>query len=219
MFDSIAGRYDLLNRVLSGGRDKVWRNRAAGLLPVLRSDARILDLCGGTGDFCLALRRRGLTGHCLIGDLSRPMMALSRPKGVRADLTVMDALSPPLREKSFEVVLCGFGMRNLPNLEAGIRQAYGLLKPGGLFLTLDFFRPEGVVPRFFYHGLAPLFIPFMGWALGSKKTAYVYLVQSVRAFRSVGEYAALCRETGFVQVKTAALDFGIAHAVVAVKES
>lgn len=223
MFDAIAGRYDLLNRLLSAGRDLAWRRRSARLLPPLGKGARVLDLCGGTGDFTAALRRAGSRAGFVLGDFSRPMLALSLPKKLAAPPVVLDALHPPLKEGSFDAVLCGFGMRNLDDTAAGICAVHALLKPGGAFLTLEFFRPANPFTRFFYGVLAPAFIPPLGWLLGSRDSgrgdAYDYLVRSVRRFRSAGEYAALCREAGFATTRIQAQDGGIAHAVLAVKEA
>lgn len=220
MFDAIAGRYDLLNRFLSAGRDVAWRRRSARLLQPLGARARVLDLCGGTGDFTVALqkaRRTASTTQFVLGDFSRPMLALSVPKGLTAAPVVLDALHPPLKDATFDAVLCGFGMRNLDDTAAGIRAVHDLLKPGGAFLTLEFFRPANPFTWFFYGVLAPIFIPPLGWLLGSKRDAYDYLVRSVRRFRSAEEYAALCRAAGFITTRIQAQDGGIAHAVLAVK--
>jgi demethylmenaquinone methyltransferase/2-methoxy-6-polyprenyl-1,4-benzoquinol methylase len=217
MFNAIAGRYDLLNRLLSAGRDVAWRRRSVRLLPPLGAQARVLDLCGGTGDFTAALRRAGSKAPCVLGDFSLPMLKLSRPKGLGAAPVVLDALHPPLRDGGFDAVLCGFGMRNLDDTAAGIRAVHALLKPGGAFLTLEFFRPANPFTRFFYGVLAPAFIPLSGKLLGSKRDAYDYLVRSVRRFRSAEEYAALCRAAGFAETRIEARDGGIAHAVLAVK--
>ena len=219
MFDAIAARYDGMNRVLSAGRDEVWRRKAARLLPRLGDNGRVLDLCGGTGDLCRALRRQGVQACCVIGDFSWPMLALARPKRLQAHLAVMDALRLPLRDASFDAVICGFGMRNLESLEKGVGEIHRLLKPGGSFLTLDFFRPTTPFTRFFYRVFAPAFILLAGWLLGTRRDAYAYLTRSVLGFRSVEEYAALCLEGGFEKVAVAPCDFGIAHAVSAVKRS
>jgi ubiquinone/menaquinone biosynthesis methyltransferase len=217
MFDEIAGRYDRLNRVLSLRRDLAWRRTAVRMLPPLDPGTTVLDLCGGTGDFAAALRRSGSRVACVLGDFSRPMLARSISKKLDAPPVVMDALAPPLRPKSLGTVMCGFGMRNLDDTTAGIRAVHALLKPEGCFVTLEFFRPDAAFARFFYGVLAPIFIPFTGKALGSRRAAYEYLVDSVRKFRTAREYAALCREAGFGEVRVHALDGGIAHAVLAVK--
>lgn len=217
MFDAIARRYDRLNHVLSAGRDLAWRRAAVRMPPLPGPDAAVLDLCGGTGDFTAALRKAGSTASCIIGDFSRPMLALSVPKNLRAAPVVLDALRPPLHPAALDLVLCGFGMRNLDDTAAGIRVVHDLLKPGGSFVTLEFFRPAGAFARLFYGVLAPLFIPLMGALLGSRRTAYEYLVNSVRNFRTAEEYAALCRAAGFTDVKIRAHDFGIAHSVCATR--
>jgi demethylmenaquinone methyltransferase/2-methoxy-6-polyprenyl-1,4-benzoquinol methylase len=216
MFDAISGRYDLLNHSLSAGRDTVWRRKAVNLFQVSKSNALVLDLCGGTGDFSLAWNRKHANDTCIVGDFSQSMLQMGARKGM-SHLSVMDALSLPFKDGMFDVVLCGFGMRNLDDLEAGIRAVHSVLKPGGTFLTLEFFRPETGFTIFFYRGLAPLFIPILGAALGSKKSAYEYLVKSVQGFCGVDKYADLCRSAGFGDVQTRAYDFGIAHAVVAMK--
>ena len=100
----------------------------------------------------------------------------------------MDALRPCFKDGVFDAGLCAYGMRNLDSLDGGIDAIGRLLKPGGIFITLEFFRPTTVFTRFFYHGLAPLCIPFLGWFFSSRRQAYAYLVDSIRRFRSVGEY-------------------------------
>src|SRR4051812_25835666 len=118
MFDSIAERYDRLNHALSLGRDAAWRRKAASLVPS-RPGAKILDLCGGTGDFCQALELHGAKAVSTVGDFSLPMLRLGKRKGISANWVVLDALAPPFREETFDVVLCGFGMRNLDRLSEG----------------------------------------------------------------------------------------------------
>ena len=218
MFDSIAGRYDTLNHILSSGRDMSWRRRSVGLLPGLGVSMRVLDLCGGTGDFSLALRKSGFQGDCVLADFSRPMLGLSRKKSVlRAEPVLADALSPPFKEKTFDALLCAFGMRNLDNVEEGIHHAHGLLKTGGCFLTLEFFRPTTPFSRILYHILAPVLMPLVGKILGSRSSAYAYLADSVAGFCNVEEYRMKCQAAGFIEIQILSLDFGVAHAVLARK--
>ncbi len=221
MFDAIAGRYDCLNGFLSAGRDSRWRQKAAALLlrdlPRGGANARMLDLCGGTGDFTRALRAAGFSGFIVNADFSRPMLRTSADKGVQAAAVLSDALHPPFGDGYFDAVVCGFGMRNLDALAAGIGIVQRLLRPGGVFVTLEFFRPATPFTRFFYRRAAPVFMPLAGRLFGSQRAAYTYLSQSVLKFSSVEEYAALCRAQGFAEVHALSLDFGIAHAVRAVK--
>ncbi len=108
-------------------------------------------------------------------------------------------------------------MRNLDSVEGGIEAIGRLLKPGGMFITLEFFRPTTAFTRFFYHGLAPLSIPVLGWLFSSRRQAYAYLVDSIRRFQSVREYRDGFRGRGFREVDVIPCDFGISHIVTAVK--
>jgi demethylmenaquinone methyltransferase / 2-methoxy-6-polyprenyl-1,4-benzoquinol methylase len=236
MFDGIARHYDFLNHFLSAGRDRAWRKKAAHLLPG-QGSPRILDLCGGTGDFWKAwndshtgLRREAGSPTKagkpagIIADFSLGMLLEARRKfpgnsglGGGPALVRMDALQPCFKAGSFDAVLCAYGMRNLDSLGSGIDAIGLLLKPGGTFITLEFFRPTTLFTRFFYHGLAPLSIPFLGWFFSSRKQAYTYLVESIRGFKSVGEYRDCFRDRGFREVSIIACDFGISHIVTAVK--
>ncbi|HOX52025.1 MAG TPA: ubiquinone/menaquinone biosynthesis methyltransferase [Fibrobacteria bacterium] len=211
MFDRISGGYDTLNHVLSARRDLAWRRKAVAMLP--RRQQRILDLCGGTGDFLLAARREGIAmTDSVVADFSAGMMAVLPAKGLPAGVQA-DALSMPFRDGSFDTVLCGFGMRNLDDLAAGVREIRRVLKPGGTFSTLEFFRPHTLVSRSFYGAVAPVAIPFVGRAFGSSREAYEYLVRSIRRFRSSGEYAQLLASEGFSDVKVKELDFGLCTAI------
>jgi len=233
MFDGIARRYDFLNHFLSAGRDRAWRRRAAACL---KGDAplRVLDLCGGTGDFwktwaeTQGARAPGSRG--VIADFSLPMLREAQRKlapgrqpagaggrGGGPALVRMDALHPCFKEGSFDAVLCAYGMRNLDSVSGGIDAIGKLLKPGGLFITLEFFRPTNAFTRFFYHGLAPLCIPLLGWFFSSRRQAYAYLVDSIRRFQSVREYRDSFRGRGFRDVAIIPCDFGISHIVTAVK--
>ncbi len=240
MFDGIADRYDFLNHFLSAGRDRAWRSQAIDGLQFSNS-AKVLDLCGGTGDFWQSWSkmqpeslprperppqlRRGV-----IADFSLPMLQEAarkfRSPSINAAsengkptpyLVRMDALKPCFKAGTFDVVLCGFGMRNLDSLSAGIQAVGPLLRTQGTFLTLEFFRPTSLFTFCFYRILAPVCIPIVGWMFSSKRAAYTYLVDSILKFCSVSEYAALFRIQGYSPVSVVACDFGISHIVTAVK--
>jgi demethylmenaquinone methyltransferase/2-methoxy-6-polyprenyl-1,4-benzoquinol methylase len=245
MFDGIAGRYDFLNRFLSAGRDRAWRNKAAERLRG-RGVTRVLDLCGGTGDFwhswMEAERKhsRNTEGRAsappagqerspaplgVIADFSLPMLLEARRKflsdpsmaGPRPCLVRMDALHPCFKEGRFDAVLCAYGMRNLDSLGMGLDAITRQLRPGGIFITLEFFRPTTLFTRFFYGVLAPLAIPVLGGLFSSRREAYAYLVDSIRRFCSVWEYRDRSRKQGFREVDVIPCDFGISHIVTAVK--
>lgn len=211
MFDRISGRYDLLNHVLSGSRDISWRRTAVRMLP--ETPSRILDLCGGTGDFLATARAMGRASEgSVVADFAWGMMQALPSKGLPAGIQA-DALHLPFRDASFDAVTCGFGMRNLDDLRAGAVEIRRVLKDGGTFVTLEFFRPETLVARTFYSGIAPLAIPLMGALLGSRRDAYEYLVTSIRRFARVGDYARILSESGYRVKAVKTLDFGLCHAV------
>ncbi len=214
MFDSISRRYDFLNRLLSAGRDVAWRKKAARLVGA-RQSLRVLDLCGGTGDFLHAMQKAGHRPSLeVIADFSLPMLMLARKKyGVHC--IQMDALAPALRAASFDVVLCGYGMRNLDSLPKGLQEIRELLKPGGEFVTLEFFRPQGIFARFFYGILAPMAIPVVGRLFSGNRTAYDYLVDSVKRYKTVDEYVLEEKAQGFKPSRIIACDGGISHIVMA----
>jgi len=215
MFDRISGRYDALNHVLSARRDLSWRRTAVGMLPP--GPGRILDLCGGTGDFLLAARAGNREApNSVVADFARGMMVPLQSKGLPSGIQA-DALRLPFRDGSFDTVLCGFGMRNLDDLGAGTREVRRVLKSGGSFVTLEFFRPETFVSQAFYGAVAPLLIPAAGRVFGSSREAYEYLVRSIRRFVPVGGYATLLSESGFEAAKIVSLDFGLCCAVAARK--
>jgi demethylmenaquinone methyltransferase / 2-methoxy-6-polyprenyl-1,4-benzoquinol methylase len=227
MFDGIARRYDLLNHLLSAGRDRAWRKKAVARLDGPQA-LRVLDLCGGTGDFWKSWAERpgAARGFGVIADFSLPMLREARRKYVtarrrenfpRPALVRMDALHPCFKDGAFDAVLCGYGMRNLDSLEGGLEQVRALLRPGGRFVTLEFFRPATAFTRLFYQGLAPLAIPFLGGWFSSRREAYAYLVRSIRGFCSVSEYLEMSRQRGFREVSSVACDFGISHIVIGVR--
>ena len=238
MFDGIAVRYDFLNHFLSAGRDRVWRRKAAACLHG-DGNQKVLDLCGGTGDFWktwIEIQSNPRNGAVIsvnrplgiIADFSLPMLQEARRKfaprngsgGKRAAspyLVRMDALKPCFKAGGFDAVICAYGMRNLDSIPTGIEEMRRVLRPGGIFITLEFFRPTTWFTRFFYHGLAPLCIPFLGGALSARREAYSYLVDSIRKFRSVEEYGEQFRQRGFREIAVIPCDFGISHIVTAVK--
>lgn len=211
MFDRISGGYDTLNHVLSARRDLAWRREAVAMLP--KRQLRILDLCGGTGDFLIAARQAGLAGAgSRVADFSFGMMVPLPSKGLPPGIQA-DALRMPFKPESFDAVLCGFGMRNLDDLAGGVAEISRVLKPDGTFVTLEFFRPTTVAAKVFYGGVAPVAIPFVGKAFGSSREAYDYLVRSIRRFVSAKSYQRLMVDKGFRDVRIKRLDFGLCYAV------
>jgi demethylmenaquinone methyltransferase/2-methoxy-6-polyprenyl-1,4-benzoquinol methylase len=212
MFDSIAGRYDFLNHFLSAGRDAAWRKMAVRMLPSDFSGMAV-DVCGGTGDFFKEIKKQFPDSNGIIADFSREMLAAGATKSSEALLVQADALSLPFYNERFDCCVNGFGMRNLDDLSRGIVEAWRVVKPGGYFITLEFFKPQNPFTRAFYGFFAPMLIPLFGALFSGKKEAYEYLVRSIQNFSSVEEYKSLCSQVGWDVVESKACDFGIAHAV------
>jgi len=214
MFAAIAGRYDLLNHLLSGHMDKRWRALvAARLQSGLASGARILDVACGTGDLSLTLFET--TGARIFGtDFCRPMLAIAARKMSGCEpaipLIEADALSLPFRDCSFDGVTIAFGLRNLSNFERGLEELLRVLRPGGRLAVLEFSKP--VVPgfRFLFKVYFTKMLPFLGGLISGSRSAYQYLPDSVSRFPDQAELCSLMRNVGFDEVEYENLTGGIA---------
>lgn len=212
MFDSIAGKYDFLNHFLSGGRDIAWRKKACRSLPT-DFNGKVIDSCGGTGDFLNQLQKERPGSNGIVVDFSINMLEIGKKKYSDLSMVQVDALELPFFNDRFDAMLNGFGMRNLDDLAKGIAEATRVIKPNGYFVTLEFFKPSNFFTKFFYGVLAPILIPLFGAIFSKKKDAYQYLVRSIRGFVDVKEYVKLCEQAGWEVVKVQSCDFGLAHSV------
>jgi demethylmenaquinone methyltransferase/2-methoxy-6-polyprenyl-1,4-benzoquinol methylase len=215
MFAGIAGRYDLLNHLLSGNTDKRWRRLVAKRLqPSLSLEgARALDVACGTGDLALALAEK--TGAFVVGtDFCRPMLEIAAGKtqanGAEIPYVEGDALKLPFADQSFDAVSIAFGLRNLSSVEDGLKELWRVLKPTGCAAILEFSRP--VVPGFraLFHFYFTRVLPKLGGMISGSPGAYEYLPDSVSRFPDQKLLVAMMREAGFDQVEYQNLTGGIA---------
>ena len=214
MFGRIAPTYDLLNRVLSAGIDRSWRARAIRTLTDAPSGA-VLDLCAGTMDLSALLEATFPADRIVAADFSPEMLALGRHKAPRSERVVADAMALPFADASFSRVVCAFGMRNVADPGRAIREAARVLVPGGIFTTLEFFRPVRVPTRVFHAVYASAVLPRIGALVSGDRDAYAYLARSMKAFQTRDAYAALLASSGFVGVEHEDLTLGVASLVTA----
>lgn len=215
MFDRIAPRYDLLNHVLSCNVDRTWWWRTARRFRQIlaRPDARILDICCGTGDMTAALlRQRPPAAEPVIAaDFSEKMLSLARVKLAERNVSVvsMDAMRMPFENGSLDLVTTAFGFRNLPNYKAGLAEFLRVLKPGGEVGILDCSQPDGIVGRLFGFYFRHV-LPAIGARISGDAVAYGYLPSSVEGFPPPPAMVELMRKAGFVDVEWTPYTFGIA---------
>jgi ubiquinone/menaquinone biosynthesis methyltransferase len=218
MFDRISPTYDLLNRLLSAGIDRRWRKRALELLAERLPEGPLLDSCAGTLDLAQAMEAR-FTGRTLLAaDFAREMLVRGRGKvSAQVPLAVADAMRLPVRDGVLAGMTCAFGMRNLADTRRGLAEACRVLKPGGVFVVLEFYRPSTFVMRAFHAVYARFVLPAVGTLISRDREAYAYLARSMKGFHTRGEFEALAREVGFSAVQGEELTLGIASLVRMVK--
>jgi demethylmenaquinone methyltransferase / 2-methoxy-6-polyprenyl-1,4-benzoquinol methylase len=214
MFGAIAGRYDLLNHLLSLDRDRIWRRRAARTLPE-DSQARVLDLCGGTGDLSVEIARQGRAGLVVCCDFTPAMLSRAVPKFRRkrvADRCVAvggDGLRLPFASSSFDAVAVAFGVRNLADMEAGLREILRVLSPGGRLIVLEFSTPTGPVTSWLYWAYLRWVLPRLGDSVSGRRGPYLYLARTIASFPEPETLAGRIREAGFAAVDWTQLSGGI----------
>ncbi len=214
MFARIAPSYDLLNHLLSFQIDRYWRlmttRRVAHILG--RPDARVLDICCGSGDLLLAL-----AGHAratvLGGDFCHPMLVEARRKIARrrsrAALFEGDALGLPVGDGSLDLVTVAFGLRNLTDYAAGLAEMRRVLKPGGVAAILEFSMPPGRLLGPLYRFYSRRLLPAIGGAISGSPEAYAYLPESVARFPDAEELGGLMRRAGFTGVRWEPMTGGV----------
>ena len=214
MFDRISPTYDLLNRLMSMGIDRRWRTQALDRLFAELPEGPLLDLCAGTLDLALALEQRDGRRPVIAADFARDMLVAGRAKVQRTQLAQADAMALPLRAGSLSGAICGFGIRNVARPEETIGQVYRALRPGGVFVVLEFFRPTRLSTRVFHAFYGRFLLPLMGGLVSGETSAYRYLSQSMRGFFTRSEFASAMERAGFRQVDACDLTLGIASLVV-----
>jgi demethylmenaquinone methyltransferase/2-methoxy-6-polyprenyl-1,4-benzoquinol methylase len=217
MFGEIAGRYDFLNRLLSLGIDRRWRRKTVELVPPL-GDAPILDVCTGTADLALAYWRATKGKTPIVGtDFCGPMLAIGREKcrraGAEGQVTLLEAdtLRLPLPNDTFQIVSVAFGLRNVADADAGLREMTRVCRPGGRVAVLEFSKPTAWPLGALYGWYFRHVLPRIGQALArNTQVAYNYLPESVDRFPEFEALAARMEAAGLGRVKYYRFTCGVA---------
>jgi len=219
MFDGIAARYDLVNRVISLGIDQSWRQKTVRAIE-LATGHRVLDLATGTADLAVQVARTETSVSVVGLDPSAKMLAVGRVKveraelGKRVELVQGDAQALPFADQSFDSVCMAFGIRNVPDRGKALREMARVTRPGGRIAILELSEPRsgllGVMARFHIH----VVVPYVGALLSGVKE-YQYLQRSIAAFPPADEFAALMQSSNLNVLGVHALTFGVCHLYVA----
>jgi len=216
VFSSVASQYDIMNDVMSGGMHRLWKRRMIATAAI-GAGSRVLDVAAGSGDIAIGLAKKmGPTGRVVLTDLNGPMLQEGArrviDKGLlpgRADCIQSDGTCLAFADNSFDCVTIAFGIRNFLDIEAGLREFYRVLKPGGQFICLEFSKP--VLPGLdvIYDAYSFNIIPLMGEKVTGDRDSYQYLVESIRRFPNQGRFEKLIGRAGFELVKHDNLTGGV----------
>jgi demethylmenaquinone methyltransferase/2-methoxy-6-polyprenyl-1,4-benzoquinol methylase len=207
MFAEIAPRYDLVNSLMSFSRHRHWRAFAVSVLNLSQGD-RALDVCSGTGDFIAPLRKAvGDPGSVAGLDFCLPMLEIAKKKGVPGSLLEGDACRLPIRDASVNAVSVGWGIRNVPDIDAAHREMARVLKPGGRLVSVDMAKPRNPIVRLGSKLVGRGLLPLLGSIFGARK-AYTYLPKSTEKFLSRQELRESMERAGLKDVRWKDFMFG-----------
>ncbi|RAK57190.1 class I SAM-dependent methyltransferase [Phenylobacterium deserti] len=220
VFDRVAGRYDLMNDLMSVGVHRLWKDATAARLNPQPGES-IIDCAGGTGDMArryarmtrrAQLRRGGADARIFVVDYNAEMIAAGREKGTEPEIAwaVGDAQALPLPDRCADAYSIAFGIRNVTDVSAALREARRVLKPGGRFLCLEFSRPTTEVLRKAYDAYSFKVIPEIGARVANDRESYQYLVESIRRFPDQRTFAVMMEEAGFSKVDVTNFTGGVA---------
>ena len=212
VFESVAGKYDLMNDLMSGGLHRLWKRYAVGVAAV-REGARVLDLAGGTGDLArLFAKAAGATGRVVLTDINHAMLAEGRDKlidsGMPLPVVQCDAEALPFPDRSFDAVSIGFGLRNVTQKENALAEMRRVLVPGGVALILEFSKvAPPLAPAYDWYSFNVL--PKLGRLVAGDEASYRYLAESIRMHPDQEALKAMMERAGFDSVEYHNLTAGV----------
>ena len=202
MFGNIAPRYDLMNRLMTFGRDQEWRKFVVEKAHV-PENGMVLDIATGTGDIAFEIRRQKKDAQIIAADFALPMMVVGKNRKLGQNVLWLgaDALHLPLPSSTFDAVVSGFLLRNVPDISRALEEQWRILKPGGRIVTLDTTPPSNRLLRPVINIHFKFIIPFMGRLITGDSNAYHYLPESTLSFKSADELCNLFEDAGFKDVQ------------------
>jgi len=205
MFSRLAWRYDLVNDVMSFGMHRHWKRDAVRLaLAGAAARPRVLDLCCGSGDLCFLAEESG-TGTVTGADFTLPMLAVARRRRIEkasaARVVQADALELPFPDGSFDALTVAYGLRNIADAEASLREMRRVLAPGGRAVILDFGKPENPVAGVLYRAFLRTMMSAVGWIFHGDPETYLYIPESLERYPAQRGVERLMKEAGFVKVR------------------
>lgn len=216
VFDSVAGRYDLMNDLMSGGLHRWWKTQMINVLPTL-PQLHLLDLAGGTGDIAFRAKSRFPQAEITICDINAMMLAEGQKRALDENLlhglqwVCGDAEKLPIEDNSKDACTIAFGIRNVTNIPQALREIYRVLKPGGKFLCLEFspLTTEHPALNAIYDFYSFQMIPRIGQAVTGDADSYRYLVESIRRFPDADNFKTMIEQAGFSRVRYERFTFGV----------
>lgn len=215
VFDSVAGNYDLMNDLMSGGIHRLWKRQTVQEAAV-REGFQVLDLAGGTGDLAIEFAKRvGKSGHVVLADINAAMLEQGRDRvinaGIIGNLSIAqaDAQSLPFADNTFDLITIAFGLRNVTHKDQALESMLRVLKPGGRLLVLEFSKPDALLkPAYDLFSFSVL--PFLGKVVANDEASYRYLAESIRMHPDQETLKSMMQGAGFADVTYKNLTGGIA---------
>lgn len=215
VFNSVASKYDVMNDVMSLGVHRIWKDMMMDWLAP-RSDQKLLDVAGGTGDIAFRFLKRSGFGHATVLDLTSSMLTEGQNRAEaeqmvnQIDWVVGDAMHLPFEDNVFDVYTISFGIRNVTRPQEALEEAYRVLKPGGRIMVLEFSQIPVPLGQWFYDRYSFNFIPKMGEIITNDRHSYQYLVESIRKFPDQETFLGMIKSASFENAKYRNLSLGIA---------
>jgi len=218
VFHKVAGRYDLMNDLMSGGLHRLWKDAMVSWLnPPRRAGWTALDVAGGTGDIAMRIvEASARNAHVTVLDINGSMLQVGRERAAKRhlddclDFVEANAEELPFADESFDAYTIAFGIRNVPHIEAALAEAYRVLKPGGRFLCLEFSEVDMPLLDKAYEAWSFRAIPRIGQVVAGDGDSYAYLVESIRKFPNQANFGAMITRAGFDRVTWRNYSGGIA---------